>query len=81
VGGDDELRASADEIVKPRQERHLSQRRERRLRLVEQIESAAAKAMLDKGEKRLSMRLLMECACDVTPNTGPEVMSVRWLVE
>src|ERR1041385_7125891 len=52
----------ADELMQASHERHLTYRRQRGFRLVEQVQPIAAKSVLDEREEGLSMRLLVQCA-------------------
>src|SRR5918997_1746853 len=59
VRGDDELRVLLGHPLEHREEGELALRRERRLRLVEQVEAAGDEARLEEAEEALAVRALV----------------------
>ena len=57
---DDELGILPDQIVHGHQQRQQPLRRQRRLRLVQQVQAAALKAVLHQGKKRLPVGALVQ---------------------
>src|SRR5882762_760464 len=60
MSGDDQLRLMANQAMHQRQHTQLPLRRKRGLRLIEQIDPATLKPLLQYREERLSVRLLVK---------------------
>lgn len=58
--GDDELRASLDQLVQADEERQLALRRKSRLRLVEEVEAVPAQPRGEERQEGFAVGLLME---------------------
>src|SRR5690349_13117219 len=78
---DDELRDfHRRELMQDAQERQLSTRRKRGLRLVEQIH-AILDAILEQRKKRLAVRLLVQSLAAIRKKGAPHFFEIRREVE